>query len=179
MDQAGSSSVPVPEFTYLIGFFTQLSSRSFLGAISDCRWRMEEKVIWERKKERERERVSMFAEFFQSARFYARGFTSIISTNPQNIPEDGHHSSQGKDGATEAHRSEGNCPRVRGIWTINIFQAPECLRFPKISKERTKPQAAPESRGGYQTTGEHHRKREKDSDGERKNSLKWAVGFRT
>lgn len=65
---------------------------------------------------------------------------------------------------------KGPAPGCPGsLWYLDnqIRQAPELLWFPKFSQERTEPQAAAESEGGYQVARESCRRREKDRNGER------------
>lgn len=75
--------------------------------------------------------------------------------------------------AAEAHGSEGSCPGCPGslwYWYNQIRQAPELLWFPKLSQERTEPQAAAETEG-LPGCKRKPRRREKDRNGERENPL--------
>ena len=135
-------------------------------------------VTWERK----REQSCLLNSYFMPDS--VRGFTSISSANPKNIPVGGHHFSHWTDGATGAHRNEGTCPHVaqalRGVWTIKIFRAPEPLWFPELSKERAKPQSTPSESGGATRSQEKAKKGGKKKWRGKKNiSPQWAVGFKT
>lgn len=137
---------------------------------------MGKRVAWERKREQSRLLNSYFTPDS------VRGFISISSADPKNIPGGGHHFSHWTDGATGAHRRERTCPQAAqalcGIWAISIFRAREPLWFPELSKERAKPQSTPPESGGATRSQEKAKRGEKKKwRGKENISPQWAVGF--
>lgn len=94
----------------------------------------------------------MFTEFLLHARCCARGFRYIISGNPQNIPDGGHHFTTGhmeQLRLTEVKGTALGCPASPWYLDDQNFAGSRAPVVPKISQKGAKPQAATESGGGY------------------------------
>ena len=163
----------MPAFTHLTGFYFQPTlSRSYLGVTSKSRVAHGKKNYMGKEIKREESRLLNSYSLSDSV----RGFTPIISSaSPENIPVCGHEFSHWTDGATGAHRGEGNCPRWPGPSMLfgqsrsSRLQSP--CGFQSSVPRRGQNPSPPQSL----TTRRKGQKRETEMEREENISPKWAV----